>query len=70
MNYRRFTTLLDAQNYCDAQTALMRLPDGDVTTTWAVPQELGDGSFVVPAYQDATAVPWDPAWVLPTPTGD
>jgi hypothetical protein len=64
MNWRRFPTFDLAQEYCDQQTALMRLPDGDVTDRWAIPQELTDGSFVVPAYQDATAIAWDASWVL------
>ena len=67
MNWRQFTgatALSDAQAYCDQQTALMKLPSSGVTTAWAVPMELMDGSYVVPAYEDSTAVPWNAAWTL------
>jgi len=68
--YQHFADLTDAQAYCAAQTALMNLPNTGVTQVWAVPQILADGSYVVPAYQDATAIPWQTSWVLPTPPDD
>lgn len=69
LTYQHFTDIGAAQAYCDAQTALMNLPSSGVTQVWAVPQILADDSYVVPAYQDATAVPWQASWVLPTPLG-
>lgn len=67
MNWRHFsgsTALEDAQFYCDEQTALMQLPPDQITTCWAEPMPLTDGSFVVPSYQDETAIDWDSSWVL------
>lgn len=65
--WRHFTAQADAEIYCDQQTALMSLPPGGVTQRWAEPMRLTDGSYVVPAYQDNTAVPWDSGWVLAPP---
>lgn len=67
MTWRHFTgstALIDAQAYCVQQTGLMQLPPDQVTTVWADPMPLKDGSYVVPAYQDDTATGWDVSWVL------
>lgn len=67
--YQQFTSSTaeaDAQAYCNSQTTLMALPPGGVTTAWATPIELADGSYVVPEYQHTTGVPWDKSWQLPT----
>ena len=66
--YQHFTNLADANAYIAAQTALMALPPDGVTQVWTVPITLADGTYVVLAYNDATAVVWDPSWMLPTPT--
>lgn len=68
LTWRHFADLASANAYCDAQTALLDLPPGGETQRWADPTALADGSYVVPAYRDATAVPWDASWVLPTPS--
>ena len=70
MNYRQFQFLTDAQFYCNAQTVLMNLPVGGVTIQWATPIPLADGSYVVPAYQDDTAISWQSNWQLPTPPNE
>jgi len=69
MNYKQFSSLIDAQSYCDAQTALMNLKPGYITTRWADPILLTDGTYVVPAYQDDTAISWQSTWILPNPLG-
>lgn len=66
MKWRHFTgstALTDAQTYCAEQTALMQLPPDQVTMAWADPMPLTDGTYVVPAYQDDTAVDWNSGWV-------
>jgi hypothetical protein len=68
--YQKFANLPDATAYVAQQTALMNLPVGGVTTQWAEPILLADGSYVVQAYQDANAVPWDAAWTLPAQPDD
>lgn len=64
MHYRQFTTQAQAQTYCDQQTALMELPADGETQVWADPVLLADGSYVVPAYEDASAVVWDLSWEI------
>lgn len=64
--YRQFSTLTDAQTYAQAQTVLANLPPGDVTTQWSQPLQLVDGTYVVQCFSDASAVPWQPGWALPT----
>jgi hypothetical protein len=68
--FKRFTTLASAQEYCDAQTALMDLPEDGVTQAWAQPLPLVDGSFVVPAYQDDDAQDWCEDWIISDPETD
>ncbi len=67
MMWRHFTGAsaeADAQIYCNEQTVLMQLPPEQTTTAWATPMLLTDGSYVVPAYQDDTAVEWSSAWIF------
>jgi hypothetical protein len=64
MKWRQFSNEGDAQAYCNQQTASMNLPAGDVTTVWASPAALADGTYVVPAYLDNEAVPWDASWEI------
>jgi hypothetical protein len=68
INYRHFANLADAEAYNASQFALMNVPPDSTTTSWADPILLADGSYVMPAYEDATAVPWDPSWVVPAPS--
>jgi len=59
------TAEADAQTYCTAQTALMNLPPGGVTTAWAIPIALADGSYVVPEYVHTMGIEWQADWTLP-----
>jgi hypothetical protein len=65
--YQHFTTLDAANAYIAAQTALMNLPAGGVTTSWTAPILLTDGNYAVQAYQDAAAIPWQSSWAPRAP---
>jgi hypothetical protein len=65
--YQQFNDLTDAQNYANAQTALVALPPGGITVVWSTPILLADGTYVVRSYSDDTAIAWQSTWEIPQP---
>jgi hypothetical protein len=63
--YQHFLDATSAQNYCNTQTAAMRLPHGQETVVWAAPILLADGSYAVQSYDGVNAVAWQSSWHLP-----
>jgi len=62
--YRQFSTLSDAEAYCDSLLAQQPLPGG-VTNAWSAPVAMIDGTYtvIVPNnFTDALAVTWQSGW--------
>lgn len=68
--FRLFADHASAAAFAEAMAAALPMGDGDITNTWADPQPLADGRWVVVSVDtDAEALPWQADWALPEPEG-